>query len=232
MERLELSKPGLKNLSRDRFAFIPISSGRTSVWRPHSVVSVKLKFAGHSRCGRGESNSQDARFKRAMSACCITPAHSLLHASRFTRHKLVAESGVAPDDLLVMSQPSLVPAPSPHQEHAVRVELTISGFADRRLNQLGYACHKFLELRAGIEPALSPWQGDVIPLDQRSACEFQISNLRFEIARILKLWCWRKESNLHQTGFEPVASAGWATPARFHKTFFEAAFSRYISMCR
>lgn len=108
-----------------------------------------------------------------MSACCITPAHSLVHASRFTLHELVAESGVAPDDLLVMSQPSLVPAPSPHQEHAVRFELTMTGFADRRLNQLGYACHKVLELRAGIEPALPPWQGDVIPLDQRSPLKRQ-----------------------------------------------------------
>lgn len=146
MERLELSKPGLKNLSRDRFAFIPVSVRQTSVCRrlpygEHSASNDKLKFAGHSRCGRGESNSQDARFKRAMSAGCITPAHSLLHASRFTHHELVAESGVAPDDLLVMSQPSLVPAPSPHQEHAVRFEPTISGFADRRLNRLGYACH-------------------------------------------------------------------------------------------
>ena len=83
MERLELSNPGLKNLSRDRFAFIPVS---------------KI---------------------------------------------LVAESGVSPDDLLVMSQPSLIPAPSPHQEHAVRFELTMTGFADRRLNQLGYACKTF-----------------------------------------------------------------------------------------
>src|SRR6185295_17527216 len=183
MERLELSKPGLKNLSRDRFAFIPVSSGKLQ-FVVDSVVTDTREFAGHSRCGRGESNSQDARFKRAMSACCITPAHSLLHASRFTRHKLVAESGVAPDDLLVMSQPSLVPAPSPHQEHAVRVELTISGFADRRLNQLGYACHKSLELRAGIEPALSPWQGDVIPLDQRSPEDFEsrILNFEFEVA--------------------------------------------------
>ena len=102
-----------------------------------------------------------------MSACCITPANSPLHASRLTHHELVAESGVSPDDLLVMSQPSLVPAPSPHQERAVRFELTMTGFADRRLNQLGYA-RVPLELRAGIEPALSPWQGDVIPLDQRS----------------------------------------------------------------
>lgn len=31
--------------------------------------------------------------------------------------------------------------------------------------------------------------------------------------RVTSEWCWRKESNLHQTGFEPVASAGWATPA-------------------
>ena len=154
-----------------------------------------------------------------MSAGCITPALSLItpHASQ-----LVAESGVAPDDLLVMSQPSLVPAPSPHQEHAVRFELTISGFADRRLNQLGYACHKSLELRAGIEPPLSPWQGDVIPLDQRSPEDFEsrILNFEFELRFAIRnwtfeiLWCWRKESNLHQTGFEPVASAGWATPAR------------------
>ena len=115
MERLELSSPGLKNLSRDRFAFIPVS---------------KI---------------------------------------------LVAESGVSPDDLLVMSQPSLVPAPSPHQERAVRFELTMTGFADRRLNQLGYA-RVPLELRAGIEPTLSPWQGDVIPLDQRS--RLRISDLK------------------------------------------------------
>jgi hypothetical protein len=75
-----------------------------------------------------------------MSAGCITPA--LLHASRFTDHYLVAESGVSPDDLLVMSQPSLIPAPSPHQERAVRFELTMTGFADRRLNRLGYARDK------------------------------------------------------------------------------------------
>ena len=107
----------------------------------------------------------------------------LFHASRFKNHLLVAESGVAPDDLLVMSQPSLVPAPPPHkephkepsQEHAVRVELTMTGFADRRLNRLGYACDK-LELRAGIEPALPRWQRSVIPLDQRSDLEFRMSN--------------------------------------------------------
>lgn len=77
-----------------------------------------------------------------MSADCITPASPLLHTSRFIHPYLVAESGVSPDDLLVMSQPSLVPAPSPHQEHAVRFELTMTGFADRRLNQLGDACDK------------------------------------------------------------------------------------------
>ena len=120
-----------------------------------------------------------------MSACCITPANSPLHASRITfhvsritHHELVAESGVSPDDLLVMSQPSLVPAPSPHQERAVRFELTMTGFADRRLNQLGYA-REPLELRAGIEPTLSPWQGDVIPLDQRSP-----SDLKSQISQI------------------------------------------------
>jgi hypothetical protein len=96
---------------------------------------------------------------------------------------MVAESGVSPDDLLVMSQPSLVPAPSPHQERAVRIELTMTGFADRRLNQLGDA-RVTLELRAGIEPALSPWQGDVIPLDQRSPSDLrsQISNLGSQIS--------------------------------------------------
>jgi hypothetical protein len=56
MERLELSKPGLKGLSLDRFAFIPVSK---------------------HQCGRGESNSQDTRFKRVMSALCITPAKVL-----------------------------------------------------------------------------------------------------------------------------------------------------------
>ena len=125
-----------------------------------------------------------------MSACCITPANSPLHASRFTHHshasrlthhELVAESGVSPDDLLVMSQPSLVPAPSPHQERAVRFELTMTGFADRRLNQLGYA-RVPLELRAGIEPAPSPWQGDVIPLDQRSG--LRISDLKSAICNL------------------------------------------------
>ena len=65
----------------------------------------------------------------------------------------------------------------------MRFELTISGFADRRLNQLGYA-RVALELRAGIEPALSPWQGDVIPLDQRSPEDFEsrILNFEFEVA--------------------------------------------------
>jgi hypothetical protein len=117
MERLELPSPGLKNLSRDRFAFIPVAN------------------------------------------------------------MLVAESGVSPDDLLVMSQPSLIPAPSPHQEHAVRFELTMTGFADRRLANLATRAER-LELRAGIEPALSPWHGDVIPLDQRSRRSLtQISNI-------------------------------------------------------
>jgi hypothetical protein len=98
-----------------------------------------------------------------MSTRCITPARIRF----FTHQEPVAESGGSPDDLLVMSQPSLVPAPSPHQEHAVRFELTMTGFADRRLNHLGYACDD-LKLRAGIEPAHPPWRGDVIPLDERS----------------------------------------------------------------
>lgn len=122
MERLELSSPGLKNLSRDRFAFIPVSN-----------------------IDAGEENRTPMTL--VLSERCL-PVASLPRILFFTHHvslfnELVAESGVAPDDLLVMSQPSLVPAPSPHQEHAVRVELTISGFADRHLNQLGYACHKF-----------------------------------------------------------------------------------------
>lgn len=157
-----------------------------------------------------------------------SPSRITYHSSHITHHYLVAESGVAPDDLLVMSQPSLVPAPSPHQEHAVRVELTMTGFADRRLNQLGHACDKSLELRAGIEPALSPWHGDVIPLDQRSIRDTDgARGRRGDAARFTQsprlpvtkspcrfFWCWRKDSNLHQTGFEPVASADWATPAR------------------
>ena len=61
---------------------------------------------------------------------------SLLQTSCF---ELVAESGVSPDDFLVMSQTSLVPAPSPHQDRAVGIEPTMIGFADRRLDPLGYA---------------------------------------------------------------------------------------------
>lgn len=57
MERLELSNPGLKNLLRGRFAFIPTN-----------FPSFK------DQCGRGESNSQELGFKPSMSAGCITPA--------------------------------------------------------------------------------------------------------------------------------------------------------------
>jgi hypothetical protein len=49
MARLELAKPGLKNLSLDRFAFIP-------------TVQTSLE------CGRGESNSYDPGFKSEMFA--------------------------------------------------------------------------------------------------------------------------------------------------------------------
>src|SRR5580765_5593435 len=138
-----------------------------------------------------------------MSACCITPQTLLFtsRGSRFTHHvsqhhELVAESGVSPDDLLVMSQPSLVPAPSPHQERAVRFELTMTGFADRRLNPFGYA-RVALELRAGIEPALSPWQDDVIPLDQRS--RLRISDLKSAIGNAINV--------VLAEGFEP--SSNW-----------------------
>ena len=43
-----------------------------------------------------------------------------------------------------------------------------------------------LELRAGIEPALSPWHSDVIPLDQRSPEDFElrISNLESRISNL------------------------------------------------
>lgn len=75
-----------------------------------------------------------------------------------------------------------------------------------------------MELRAGIEPALSPWQGDVIPLDQRSG--FRISNLKSGIRSLQLMWCWRKDSNLHQTGFEPVTSTDWVTPAHNHASRF------------
>ena len=66
MERLELSRSGLKNLSLARFPFIPISS---------------------IDAGEGNRTPKDARFKRAMSACCITPAEfGFRHASRLTSH--------------------------------------------------------------------------------------------------------------------------------------------------
>src|SRR5713101_8026939 len=162
-----------------------------------------------------------------MSACCITPANSRVHASRLTHHELVAESGVSPDDLLVMSQPSLIPAPSPHQERAVRFELTMTGFADRRLNQLGYA-RVPLELRAGIEPALSRWQGDVMPLDQRSPGRFRIANLEFQICRRVAIRNSRfaiRHSQFFGTGggirtlinwfLRPVPLPDWATPVHF-----------------
>ena len=152
MERLELSSPGLKGLSRDRFAFIPVSN-----------------------INAGEENRTPKTLglsKRCLPVASLPPITH--HASPITF--LVAESGVSPNDLLVMGQPSLIPAPPPHQEHAVRIELTLSGFADRRLNQLGYAC-KNSELRAGIEPALPRWQRSVIPLDQRS--EFGVRTSAF-----------------------------------------------------
>ena len=106
----------------------------------------------------------------------------------------------------------------------------MTGFADRRLNQLGYAC-RTVELRAGIEPAFSPWHSDVIPLDQRSTqsrmsnlelrrsnrARHRIRNPKYPKSEIRNsFWCWRKESNLHQTGFEPVTSADWVTPAQTH----------------
>jgi hypothetical protein len=55
-----------------------------------------------------------------------------------------------------MSQPSLIPAPSPHQEHAVRFELTMTGFADRRLNQLGYARDKVWSFVRESNPRFRP----------------------------------------------------------------------------
>ena len=92
-----------------------------------------------------------------MSARCITPAHPIRQAgslSDLTRHDLVAGSGILTQGFPVYEtgEPILL-HPRHIKEHAVRVELTISGFADRRLNRLGYACET-LELRAGVEPAL------------------------------------------------------------------------------
>ena len=72
-------------------------------------------------------------FRVQASPCASVETHRL-------NYKLVAESRVTPDDLLIMSQPSLIPAPPPHKEHAVRIELTMTGFANRRLDRLGYAC--------------------------------------------------------------------------------------------
>jgi hypothetical protein len=75
-----------------------------------------------------------------------------------------------------MNQPSLIPAPSPHQERAVRIELTPPVLQTGALTNLATRVAT-LELRAGIEPALSPWQGDVIPLDQRSRLKSAIGNV-------------------------------------------------------
>ena len=127
---------------------------------------------------------------------------SRFHSSRFTHHELVAESGVSPDGLLVMSQPSLIPAPSPHQERAVRFELTMTGFADRRLNQLGYARVNF-ELRiANLEFSNSS-----------PGCDSQ-----FEIRNSLVL----------AEGFEPSTELGLSQSplpigSRQHKTGFRIA---------
>ena len=59
----------------------------------------------------------------------------LLQTSCF---ELVAESGVSPDDFLVMSQMSLVLLHLRIKDRAVGIEPTMIGFADRRLGQLGY----------------------------------------------------------------------------------------------
>ena len=60
----------------------------------------------------------------------------LLQTSCF---ELVAESGVSPDDFLVMSQMSLVLLHLRIKDRAVGIEPTMIGFADRRLDPLGYA---------------------------------------------------------------------------------------------
>ena len=59
-----------------------------------------------------------------------------------------------------------------------------------------------LELRAGIEPAISPWHGEVLPLDQRSPWKRLGESPSLPVT--VPFWCWRKDSNLHQTGFEPA----------------------------
>ena len=152
-----------------------------------------------------------------MSACCITPANSPLHASPLTRQELVAESGVSPDDLLVMSQPSLVPAPSPHQDRAVRFELTMTGFADRRLNQLGYARCNFGASCGNRTRAFALARRRH---STRPTKPFEVGNWQSAFANRQCLWCWRKDSNLHQTGFEPVTSTDWVTPALNHASRF------------
>ena len=50
MERLELSKPGLKNLSRDRFAFIPVSVRQTSVCRWFPTASIQQSATNRKVC--------------------------------------------------------------------------------------------------------------------------------------------------------------------------------------
>ena len=117
MERLELSKPGLKNLSLDRFAFIPVSvpthfSFSEAADRSWAAKERQQKIVGHSHAGEENRTPKTLVLSERCLPVASLPRTVLI---TLTRHELVAESGVSPDDLLVMSQPSLVPAPPPHQ---------------------------------------------------------------------------------------------------------------------
>ena len=94
MERLELSRSGLKNLLLARFAFIPTSN---------------------IDAGEGNRTPKTLGLSERCLPVASLPQDFLLHGSRFTNHDLVAESGVSPDGLPIMSRPSLIPAPPPHQ---------------------------------------------------------------------------------------------------------------------
>ena len=117
-----------------------------------------------------------------------------------------------------MSQPSLVPAPPPHRKHAVRLELTMTGFADRRLNHLGHACEKpgaSCENRTRAF-ALARRRHSTRPTKHSEDFELRMSNcecrirVRFAI-RIsqfaLLYWCRRRDSNPHQLVSKTSASA-------------------------
>ena len=89
-----------------------------------------------------------------------------------SRKTLVAEPGVSPGDVLVMSQTSRSCSISASKKHAVRFELTMTGFADRRLNHLGYACIRPWSFVRESNPLLRCGRAASFHLDQRSSSKF------------------------------------------------------------